>query len=66
MNKDYKILEVFKHQPLADKLEWNSSQKSQLIVVSLEDEEDQYYAEDFISVMFSAYSEGISSVKIIL
>lgn len=66
MNKNYKIVEVFKHQELANKLLWKGDELSQLIVVSLEDEEDMYYAEDFISIMHSAHSEGMSSAKLIL
>jgi len=70
MIKDYKIVEVFKNfegdKDLSDKLVWEEDQLSQLLVVSLDDEEDKYYAEDFISIMYSAYSEGISHARLVL
>ncbi len=70
MIKDYKIVEVFKNsledKELSERLIWKEDQDSQLLVVSLEDESYKYYAEDFISIMYSSYSEGMTHARLVL
>ncbi len=70
MIKDYKIVEVFKNSPedkeLSERLIWKEDQDFQLLVVSLEDESYKYYAEDFISIMYSSYSEGMTHARLVL
>jgi len=55
MDKNFKIIEVFKGDEtddIARRLVWEDNQGSQYIVQSLDDPENLYYAEDFISLCY--------------
>lgn len=70
MIKSYKLVTVFKNLPNqevpVERLIWDEGKDDQIIVVSLDDKEDMYYEQDFLSVMNSSYSEGITKIEIIL